>query len=64
MKKPRFPKIAVEAKIKKVIMCDTANILFHDLIFSPEQYADLERWRKNGDTVRLTLEQIQGDLLT
>jgi len=57
-----FPKIAAEATIKKVTMADKAGLTFDDLEFSPDQYAQLERWRKFGDRIRLTLEQIQGTL--
>jgi len=57
-----FPKIAAEATLKKVVMADKANLVFNDLEFSPDQYAQLERWRKNNDKVRVTLEQIQGEL--
>jgi len=60
--KETFPKIAAEATLKKVVMCDTSNLLFHDLTFSPDQYAQLERWRKYNDKIRVTLEQVQGDL--
>ena len=61
-KKQTFPKIAAVAKLKKIIIGDTANLIFHKLQFSPNQYGDLERWRKNGDEIRLTLEQVQGEL--
>ena len=57
-----FPKIAAVAKLKKIVIGDTANLMFHKLQFSPNQYADLERWRKNGDEIRITLEQVQGKL--
>jgi len=57
-----FPKIAAEATIKKVTMADKAGLTFDDLEFSPDQYAQLERWRKFGDKIRITLEQIQGIL--
>lgn len=63
-KNETFPKIAAEAKLKKVVMCDKANLVFEDLQFSPDQYAQLERWRKNNDTIRLTIEQIQSELPT
>lgn len=61
--KPTFPKITVDAKLKKVVMCDKAGLVFDDLQFSPDQYAQLERWRKYDDPIRITLEQVQGDLL-
>jgi len=60
--KETFPKIAADAKLKKVVMCEKANLVFEDLQFSPDQYSQLERWRKGEDTIRITLEQIQGDL--
>jgi len=41
-------------------MADKAGLAFADLEFSPEQYAQLERWRKYSDKIRITLEQIQG----
>jgi len=58
-----FPKIAAEAKLKRVVMCERANLVFEDLSFSPDQYAQLERWRKGEDVIRITLEQVQGSLL-
>ena len=57
-----FPKIAVEATIKKVVMADKAGLAFDDLEFSPDQYAQLERWRKYEDKIRLTLEQVQAHI--
>ena len=60
--KEAFPKIAVQATLKKVVMCDKANLVFDDLEFSPNQYAQLERWRKYKDAIRITLEQVQGEL--
>lgn len=66
-KKETFPKIAQEARLKKVIMSDTCNVLFYDLQLAPEQYSQLERWRKNRATIRiridlrLFLEQVQGE---
>lgn len=60
--KDSFPKIAAEVKIKKVVMCDKAQLAFEDLQFSPEQYAQLERWREYKDTVRITIEQIQSNM--
>ncbi len=60
--KVTFPKIATEAKLKKIVMCDTANLVFHDLQFSPEQYATLERWRQYKDKIRITLEQVQANM--
>ena len=57
-----FPKIAAEAKLKKIVIAETTNLVFQDLAFSPDQYAQLERWRKGDDTIRLTMEQVQGDL--
>jgi hypothetical protein len=56
-----FPKIAAEATLKKITMADKANLAFDDLEFSPDQYAQLERWRKYGDKIRITLEQIQAN---
>jgi hypothetical protein len=57
-----FPKIAAEAKLKKIVICDKTKLEFEDLQFSPDQYAQLERWRKNNDIIHITLEQVQGDL--
>ncbi len=57
-----FPKIAAEAKLKRIVIADSSNLVFHDLSFSPDQYAQLERWRKGNDTIRLTMEQVQGNL--
>lgn len=57
-----FPKIAAEATIKKVVMSDKANLVFNDLSFSPDQYAQLERWRKFNEKIRITLEQVEGEL--
>ncbi len=51
-----------EAKLKKFIGCETAALNFENLQFSPEQYAQLARWRENGDTLRLTIEQIQATI--
>ena len=62
-KKETFPKIAAEAKLKKITIAESTNLVFHDLSFSPDQYAQLERWRKNDEVIHLTLEQTQGDLL-
>jgi len=50
------------ATIKKVTMADKAGLAFDDLEFSPEQYAQLERWRKNSDKISITLEQVQARL--
>lgn len=60
--KEAFPKIVVQATLKKVVMAEKANLAFDDLEFSPNQYAQLERWRKYKDSIRITLEQVQGDL--
>jgi hypothetical protein len=57
-----FPTISVRASLKKIVMADKANLIFEDLSFSPDQYAQLERWRSGGDVIRITLEQIQGTL--
>ena len=61
-KKDIFPKIAAQATIKKVVMCDKANIVFNDLEFSPDQYAQLERWRCYSDKILITLEQVQSNM--
>ena len=57
-----YPKIRVMASIKKVVMCDKANLVFDDLSFSPEQYSILERWRVFGDKICITLEQVQANI--
>jgi hypothetical protein len=63
MSKSQFPKIAAEARLKKFVSGDSANLQFADLHFSPDQYAILERWRSNADVIRITLEQIQGEFV-
>lgn len=60
--KQTFPKIATIAKLKKITMGDTTNLVFHDLHFEPEQCAALERWRKYGDKIAITLEQVQANM--
>ena len=63
-KKDTFPKIAAEGKIKscnKKKNC--VDLRFDDLNFSTGQFERLADWIDNEDNLRLTLEQVQGDLL-
>lgn len=61
--KETFPKIAGEAKLKQIIVKpDCVDLRFDDLSLSPNQIGDLARWQHNGDKLRMTIEQIQGEL--
>ena len=58
-----FPQITSEASIKQVVSkMDCADVKFEGFQLSPNQYADLVRWQQNGDSVKVTIEQLQGRL--